>query len=281
MSLIPLSEIASAVNAILPASFTDAMRKSVQDAVLSTIRKMNLVRQDEVEELEKTLFQLREKIEALEGSAAKPQQPEPDVVESFENEGGVIPPDPETNNKYEREVEERLGGDLSRWEKPTPAEKEEERPRWKNAFGEVISPVEKAALERDQDKKEVKEQLEKAGVIGKTDPRDVFWESVKDTGVSEQTVAVLFDQLVQKRKYGMTDDEIGDEIKRALLGWIRSKKAPKATPNLKSQQGPQIIIRPSNVAEISTNLMKLFIKGQVETARQSTGPSKPSARKKA
>ena len=276
MRLILLDEIASAVNAILPASFTDAMRKSVQDAVLSTIRKMNLVRRDEVEELEKTLLQLREKIEALEESAAKPQQPEPDVVESFENEGGFgfIPPDPETNNKYEREVEERLGGDLSRREKPTPAEKEKERPRWKNAFGEVITPAEKAALERDQDKKEVKEQLEKAGVIGKTDPRDVFWESVKDTGVSEQTVAVLFDQLVQKRKYGMTDDEIGDEIKRALLGWIRSKKAPKATPNLKSQQGPQIIIRPSNVTEISTNLMKLFIKGQVETARQSTGPSK-------
>ena len=283
MRLILLDEIASAVNAILPASFTDAMRKSVQDAVLSTIRKMNLVSRDKVEELEKTLLQLREKIEALEESAAKPQQPEPDVVESFENEGGFgfIPPDPETNNKYEREVEERLGGDLSRWEKPTPAEKEEERPRWKNAFGEVITPAEKAALERDQDKKEVKEQLEKAGVIGKTDPRDVFWESVKDTGVSEQTVAVLFDQLVQKRKYGMTDDEIGDEIKRALLGWIRSKKAPKATPNLKSQQGPQIIIRPSNVAEISTNLMKLFIKEQVETARQSTGPSKPSARQKA
>ena len=32
MSLIPLSEIASAVNAILPASFTDEMRKSVQIA---------------------------------------------------------------------------------------------------------------------------------------------------------------------------------------------------------------------------------------------------------
>jgi len=291
MRLILLDEIASAVNAILPASFTDAMRKSVQDAVLSTIRKMNLVSRDEVEELEKTLLQLREKIEALEESAAKPQQPVPIAegstgirpVETFENEGGFgfIPPNPETNNKYEREVEERLGGDLSRWEKPTPAEKEEERPRWKNAFGEVITPAEKAALQRDQDKKEVKEQLEKAGVIGKTDPRDVFWESVKDTGVSEQTVAVLFDQLVQKRKYGMTDDEIGTEIKQALLGWIRSKKAPKATPNLKSQQGPQIIIRPSNVTEISTNLMKLFIKGQVETARQSTGPSKPSARKKA
>ena len=226
MSLIPLSEIASAVNAILPASFTDEMRKSVQVAVLSTIRKMNLVSRDEVEELEKTLLQLREKIEALEELVAKPQQPEPDVVESFENEGGVIPPDPETNNKYEREVEE-------------------------------------------------------ADVIKTADPRDLFWESVKDTGVSQETVADLLDQLVKKRKYGMTDDEIRNEIKRALLDWIRTNKAPKATPNLKSQQGPQIIIRPSNVAEISTNLMKLFIKEQVETARQPTGPRKPSARKKA
>ena len=155
----------------------------------------------------------------------KPKTPsEPERVEAYENEGGFIPPDPETNNKYEREVEER--------------------PRWKNAFGEVITPAEKAALKRDQDKKEVKEQLEKAGVYDKTDPRDVFWESVKDTGVSQKTVAVMFDQLVQKRKYGMTDDEIGTEIKQALLGWIRSKKAPKATPNLKSQQRPQIIIRP-------------------------------------
>ena len=66
MSLIPLSEIASAVNAVLPASSTDAMRKSVQVAVLSTIRKMNLVSRDEVEELERTLLQLHEKIEAME-----------------------------------------------------------------------------------------------------------------------------------------------------------------------------------------------------------------------
>ena len=234
MRLILLDEIASAVDAILPASFTDAMRKSVQDAVLSTIRKMNLVSRDKVEELEKTLLQLREKIEALEESAAKPQQPEPIAegstgirpVETFENEGGVIPPDPETNNKYEREVEE-------------------------------------------------------ADVIKTADPRDLCWESVKDTGVSQETVADLLDQLVKKRKYGMTDDEIRNEIKRALLVWIRTKKAPKATPNLKSQQGPHIIIHPSNVTEISTSLMKLFIKGQVATARQSTGPSKPSARKKA
>ena len=66
MSLIPLSKIASTVNAILPVSFTDEMRKSVQIAVLSTIRKMNLVTREEVEEQEKTLLQLREKIEAME-----------------------------------------------------------------------------------------------------------------------------------------------------------------------------------------------------------------------
>ena len=66
MSLIPLSEIASAVNAILPASFTDQMQKNVRVAVLSTIRKMNLVTREEVEAQEKTLLQLREKIEAME-----------------------------------------------------------------------------------------------------------------------------------------------------------------------------------------------------------------------
>ena len=70
MRLILLDEIASAVDAILPASFTDAMRKSVQDAVLSTIRKMNLVSREEVEEQEKKVLQLNEKIEALEGLVA-------------------------------------------------------------------------------------------------------------------------------------------------------------------------------------------------------------------
>ena len=107
MRLIPLDEIASAVNAVLPASSTDAMRKNVQVAVLSTIRKMNLVPREEVEEQEKKVLQLREKIETLEQSAANPQQPEPIAegttgirrVETFENEGGVIPPDPKTKNK--------------------------------------------------------------------------------------------------------------------------------------------------------------------------------------
>ena len=81
MSLIPLSEIASAVNAILPTSFTGEMRKSVQIAVLSTIRKMNLVTQEDVEEQEKTLLQLREKIEALEGLVALLQRQKQAPVE--------------------------------------------------------------------------------------------------------------------------------------------------------------------------------------------------------
>ena len=107
MRFIPLKEIASAVNAVLPASSTDAMRKSVQVAVLSTIRKMNLVTQEDVEEQEKKVLQLNEKIEALEELVAKPQQPVPIPegstgirrVETFEIEGGAIPPDPKTKNK--------------------------------------------------------------------------------------------------------------------------------------------------------------------------------------
>mgnify|MGYP000442196339 CR=1 FL=1 len=107
MRLILLDEIASAVDAVLPASFTDAMRKSVQVAVLSTIRKMNLVTQEDVEEQEKKVLQLNEKIETLEELVAKPQQPVPIPegstgirrVETFENEGGVIPPDQKTKNK--------------------------------------------------------------------------------------------------------------------------------------------------------------------------------------
>ena len=74
MRLIPLDEIASAVNAILPASSTDAMRKSVQIAVLSTIRKMNLVTREEVEEQEMQLLQLRKKIEAMEQLVTKLQE---------------------------------------------------------------------------------------------------------------------------------------------------------------------------------------------------------------
>ena len=65
--MIPLSKIASAVNSVLPANFSDEMRKNIQIAVQSAIGKMNLVTREEVEEQEKQLLQLREKIEALEG----------------------------------------------------------------------------------------------------------------------------------------------------------------------------------------------------------------------
>ena len=74
MSLISLSKIASAVNAILPASFTDEIRKSVDVAVLSTIRKMNLATREEVEEQDKQLLQLRKRIEAMEQLVTKLQE---------------------------------------------------------------------------------------------------------------------------------------------------------------------------------------------------------------
>ena len=72
--MIPLSKITSAVNSVLPANFSDEMRKNIQIAVQSAIGKMNLVTQDKFEEQNKQLIQLREKIEALEELAAKPQQ---------------------------------------------------------------------------------------------------------------------------------------------------------------------------------------------------------------
>ena len=50
------------------------MRKYVETTVQSAIGKMNLVTQDKFEEQNKQLIQLREKIEALEESATKPQQ---------------------------------------------------------------------------------------------------------------------------------------------------------------------------------------------------------------
>ena len=70
MRLIPLSEIALAVDATVPTGFTDEIRKTIQMAVLSTIRKMNLVSREEVEEQEKKVLQLNDKIEALEGLVA-------------------------------------------------------------------------------------------------------------------------------------------------------------------------------------------------------------------
>ena len=64
--MIPLSKVASAVNSVLPANFSDEMRKHVQITVQSTMWKMNLVTREEVKAQEKQLLQLREKIEAME-----------------------------------------------------------------------------------------------------------------------------------------------------------------------------------------------------------------------
>ena len=64
--VLPISKIASAVNAVLPPSFSEEMRKTVQIAVQSAIEKMNLVTREEVEETEQQLLQLRQKIEAME-----------------------------------------------------------------------------------------------------------------------------------------------------------------------------------------------------------------------
>ena len=72
--VLPLSKIASAVNSVLPTNFSDEMRKNIQTAVQSAIGKMNLVTREEVEEQEKQLLQLREKIEAMEQLVTKLQE---------------------------------------------------------------------------------------------------------------------------------------------------------------------------------------------------------------
>ena len=78
--VLPLSKIALAVQAakavkgILPDSVYEEMKKYVETTVQSAIGKMNLVTQDQFEEQNKQLIQLREKIEALEESSTKPQQ---------------------------------------------------------------------------------------------------------------------------------------------------------------------------------------------------------------
>ena len=78
--VLPLSKIAlaiqgaKAVKGMLPDSFFVEMKKYVETQVQSAIGKMNLVSRAEYDEQNKQLRQLREKIEALEGSAAKPQQ---------------------------------------------------------------------------------------------------------------------------------------------------------------------------------------------------------------
>ena len=78
--VLPLSKIALAVQAakavkrMLPDSFYVEMRKYVETTVQSAIVKMNLVTQEKFEKQNEQLIQLREKIEALEESAMKPQQ---------------------------------------------------------------------------------------------------------------------------------------------------------------------------------------------------------------
>ena len=65
---------AKTIKSMLPDSFYEEMRKYVETTVQSAIGKMNLVTQDKFEEQNEQLIQLREKIEALEESAANPQQ---------------------------------------------------------------------------------------------------------------------------------------------------------------------------------------------------------------
>ena len=78
--VLPLSKIAlaiqgaKAVKVMLPDSFFVEMKKYVETTVQAAIGKMNLVSRAEYDEQNKQLRQLREKIEALEESAAKPQQ---------------------------------------------------------------------------------------------------------------------------------------------------------------------------------------------------------------
>ena len=67
-------QAAKAIKSMLPDSFYENMKKYVETQVRSVIGKMNLVGREEYEEQNKQLRQLREKIEILEQSAAKPQQ---------------------------------------------------------------------------------------------------------------------------------------------------------------------------------------------------------------
>ena len=69
--MIPLRKIASAVNGILPANYSDEIRKDIQIAIQSVIGKINLVTREEVEEQEKQLLQLRKKIDAMEQLVTK------------------------------------------------------------------------------------------------------------------------------------------------------------------------------------------------------------------
>ena len=65
---------AKAIKSMLPDSVFEDMKKYVDTQVQSVIGKMNLVSREEFEEQNKQLRQLREKIETLEQSTAKPQE---------------------------------------------------------------------------------------------------------------------------------------------------------------------------------------------------------------
>ena len=65
---------AKTIKSMLPDSFFEDVKKYVETQVQSVIGKMNLVSREEFEEQNKQLHQLREKIETLEQSTAKPQE---------------------------------------------------------------------------------------------------------------------------------------------------------------------------------------------------------------
>ena len=67
ISLVPKKKIASVVYSALPPKYSDEIREHVQAAVQSVIGKMNLVTREKVEEQDRQLLQLREKIEGIEG----------------------------------------------------------------------------------------------------------------------------------------------------------------------------------------------------------------------
>jgi BMFP domain-containing protein YqiC len=74
LSLIPKKKIASAVYSALPPKYSDEIREHVQTSVQSVIGRTNLVTREKVEEQEKQLLQLREKIEAMEELVVKLEQ---------------------------------------------------------------------------------------------------------------------------------------------------------------------------------------------------------------
>ena len=65
---------AKTIKSMLPDSFFEDVKKYVETQVQSVIGKMNLVSREEYEEQNNQLRQLREKIETLENSTAKPQE---------------------------------------------------------------------------------------------------------------------------------------------------------------------------------------------------------------